>query len=50
VNPVSLDNHPLIEISDRPMGTNLAVSVILRLVFGIRHLLLVELPPQSVQP
>jgi len=32
------------------MSTNLAVSVILRLMLRIRHLLLVELPKQSVQP
>ena len=50
VNPMSPDDHPLIKISDRPMGANLAVSVILRLVLGIRHLLLVELPTQSVEP
>jgi len=50
VNPVRLDNHPLIEIPDRPMGANLAVSEILRLMLWIRHLLLVELPTHSVEP
>jgi hypothetical protein len=32
------------------MGANLAVSEILRLMLGIRHPLLVELPTQSVEP
>ena len=50
VNPVRLDNHPLIEIPDRPMGANMAVSIILRLMLWIRHPLLVELPTQSVEP
>ena len=50
VKPLRPDDHPLIEISDRPMGTNLAVSVILRLMPGIRHVLVVELPTQSVEP
>jgi len=50
VNPVRLDNHPLIEIPDRPMGANLAVSEILRLMLWIRHLLLVEIATQRVEP
>ena len=50
VNPMRLNDHPLIKISNRSIRTNLAVSVILRLMLGIRHLLLVELPTQSVEP
>jgi hypothetical protein len=50
VNPMRLNDHPLIEIPDRSVSTNMAVSKILRLMFGIRHLLLVELPTQSVEP
>jgi hypothetical protein len=50
VNPIRPDDYPLIEIPNRSMGTNLAVRVILRLMLGIRHLLLVELPTQSVEP
>ena len=50
VNPMRLDDHPLIKIPDRPMSTNLAVSVILRLMLRIRHVLLVEPPKQGVQP
>ena len=45
-----LDDYPLIEIPDRSVSTNMAGSVILRLVLGIRHLLLVEIPAQSVEP
>ena len=50
VNPMRPDDHPLIQISNRPMGTNLAVCIILRLMLGIRHVLLVEVPTQSVEP
>jgi hypothetical protein len=44
-----LDDYPLIEIPDRSVSTNMAVSEILRLMLGIRHPLLVELPTQGVE-
>ena len=50
VNPMCPNDHPLIKISNRSIRTNLAVSVILRLMFRIRHVLHVELPTQSVEP
>ncbi len=49
VNPMRLDDYPLIKVPDRPMSANMAVSVIFRLMFGIRHVLLVEPPTQSVE-
>ena len=49
VNSMRLDDYPLIEIPDRSVSTNMAVSKILRLMLGIRHLLLVEPPTQSVE-
>ena len=49
VNPMRLDDYPLIEIPDRSVSTNMAVSIILRLMLWIRHSLLVELPTQGVE-